>query len=98
MEKYIIKFDDKKNRSIALDGNTTIGECNVKEENGSWCIVRTVVDKKYGGQGIAGELVRCVAINAQEKNIKLIPKCSYAEHYFKKHPEFKNIVITDKEA
>ena len=74
-----ILFEKEKNRAIALDGTTQIGECDFLETEDCWNITHTEVDNHYQGQGIDRKLVECIIENAQKENKKLIAECSYAK-------------------
>ena len=73
-----IMFEKEKNRAVAYDNNTQIGECDFIETEEYWNIMHTGVDKSYRGQGIAKKLVEEVIENAKVYNKKLIADCSYA--------------------
>ena len=66
-----IKFDKNNNKSIAYDVDTKIGECEFIENNETWNIIHTEVNKLYQGQGIAKKLVENIIENAQKNNKKL---------------------------
>jgi predicted GNAT family acetyltransferase len=70
-----IEFDEKNNRTIALDDNKIIGECDYIVSEDGWNIVHTEVEETYKGQGIARQLVNCVLENAR---VKVKADCSYA--------------------
>ena len=74
-----ITFEKDKNRSVAFDNNTIIGECDFVIQKNIWNIVHTVVNSKYQGQGIARKLVNCVIENALKENKEVIADCSYAK-------------------
>ena len=78
-----IEFDIKKNKSVAYDENTIVGVCEFINENDTWNIVHTEIDKNYQGQGIAKKLVECVIEEAKKNNKKLIADCSYAARIIK---------------
>ena len=67
-----ITFEKDKNRSVAFDNNTIIGECDFVIQKNIWNIVHTVVNSKYQGQGIARKLVNCVIENALKENKEVI--------------------------
>ena len=46
------------------------------------------------GQGLAGKLVEKALDYAAEKNLKVIPTCSYVAHYFEKNPEKAHIKVS----
>lgn len=83
-----IIFEKEKNRAIALDGATQIGECDYIESENTWNITHTEVDNHYQGQGIARKLVECIIENAKKENKKLIAECSYAKKVLEKYKEF----------
>lgn len=60
------------------------------EEN-TVCFEKVFVDSSLRGQGIAGKLVAFAAEEFNNKNYSIIPLCSYADTWFKKHSEFTNI-------
>ena len=74
-----ITFEKDKNRSVAFDNNTIIGECDFVIQKNIWNIIHTVVNSKYQGQGIARKLVESIIDNAKEAKIKVIADCSYAK-------------------
>ena len=74
-----IIFEKDKNRTVAFDNNTIIGECDFVIQKNIWNIVHTVVNSKYQGQGIARKLVNCVIENALKENKEVIADCSYAK-------------------
>ena len=74
-----IKFEINKNRSIAVDENKVVGECEYLVENGVWNIIHTGVLHEYQGQGIAKKLVFEVIKEAKNNDKKLIATCSYAK-------------------
>lgn len=47
----------------------------------------TFVDASLRGQGIAGKLMIELADELKKRGLKAVPTCSYAVHWFEKHPE-----------
>ena len=47
----------------------------------------TFVDVSLRGQGIAGKLMIELADELKKRGLKAVPTCSYAVHWFEKHPE-----------
>ena len=48
-----IKFIIDKQKSIALDNDFLIGECEYIVNDNTWNIIHTTVNSNYQGQGIA---------------------------------------------
>ena len=74
----IVKSDKDNHRSIALDKDTIIGECDYTEDDESINIYHTEVNGEYGGKGIAKRLVYKVFEEADRACKKITSTCSYA--------------------
>ncbi len=55
-------------------------------------IDHTVVDSSLSGQGIGKQLVRKAVELARDKNIKIIPLCSFAKAVFDKVEDFQDVL------
>ncbi|MBR5116288.1 MAG: (4Fe-4S)-binding protein [Lachnospiraceae bacterium] len=73
-----IIFEEDRCRSVAIGGDTEIGECCYREDPGTWTIVHTEVNPHYGGRKIAKRLVYKVIEEAERRKQTIIPACSYA--------------------
>lgn len=56
----------------------------------------TFVDESLRGQGVADKLMAALANKLGEEGKKAYCSCSYAEHWFSKHPEYAHIYITTR--
>jgi len=81
-----VRFEPENDRSAAYDGAKNIGVCEFVRADG-WCIVHTYTDPAYGGQGVAGRLVACVAEAAAAAGAPLTATCSYAQRWLEKRQE-----------
>lgn len=54
-------------------------------------ITHTIVPPPIGGRGIAGDLVRAALGVAREEGWKVVPACSYADAWMRRHPEFSDL-------
>ena len=84
-------YEEKNCRSAAYDGEKLVGECDCEENGKIWTAFHTEVDPAYGGQGIAGRLVACVAGAARERGAKIVPQCSYVRRLFEKNAEYADV-------
>ena len=73
-----VVFDGDNCRSVALDGDHEIGECDYRDTGDAWTIYHTEVDPAYGGKGIAKRLVYSIVQEAEHRKVSVIPTCSYA--------------------
>ncbi|WP_396022258.1 GNAT family N-acetyltransferase [Chryseobacterium suipulveris] len=55
-------------------------------------IDHTEVDPKFGGQGLAKQLVLAGAAYAKENNKKVIPLCPYAKSVFEKNQNIQDVL------
>lgn len=84
----IIRFEKDQHEAQAYDGDNKIGYCQYEEKiDSTWAITHTVVDKEYGGQGIAEQLLDEVCDQARQGYVKILPICSYAVKKFDENPE-----------
>lgn len=80
-----IKFE--KTRAAAYDNETLVGECDFSIDGKIWTIYHTEVNAAFSGQGVARQLVKCVAENAADSGAKIKPECSFVAREFEKRPE-----------
>ena len=55
-------------------------------------IDHTEVDESMEGKGIGKLLLEDVIDYVREKNIKVIPRCTFASASFRKHPEWQDVL------
>lgn len=53
----------------------------------------TYVPNVLRGKGIAGKIVKAALTYAQDNNLKIIPRCSYAADYMQRHKEYENLLV-----
>jgi predicted GNAT family acetyltransferase len=61
-------------------------------KNGEIYVLSTYTPPEHRGKGVAEKLMEEVVRFAIRKNLKIVPACSYAQHYFEKHPELKELL------
>ncbi|MDR0691130.1 MAG: N-acetyltransferase [Streptococcaceae bacterium] len=61
------------------DNNPFIGEITWLKTENVLIIDHTFVESEFGGQGYARQLVDALVQKARDKNLKLLPVCSYAK-------------------
>lgn len=83
-DKGIIYLGESKNDNYARITWQELG-------NNVIVIDHTIVDKEYGGQGIAGKLVDEVVNYARENNLKISSTCWYASKRLKDE-KYKDIL------
>ncbi len=56
-------------------------------------ITHTEVLAEVGGKGIASALVQAAMAAARNEEWKVIPACSYADTWVKRHPEYADLLV-----
>ena len=86
-----IIFNEKENEAQAFDDDKKIGFLQYEEEENIWKATHTVVDKAYGGKGVAGKLLDEFVKNAKANDKKILPICSYVVKKFDEDDKYKDI-------
>lgn len=61
-------------------------------EDGAIAIVHTGVPSQIGGRGVAGDLVKAALEFARAQDLKVKPRCAYAEAFMQRHPEYADLL------
>jgi predicted GNAT family acetyltransferase len=59
---------------------------------GVMTITHTGVPPAIGGRGVAAELTRVALETARREGWTVVPACSYAAAFIRRHPEFSDLV------
>ena len=54
-------------------------------------LTHTIVPPAIGGRGIAGALVKATLEHARSEGWKVVPQCSYADAWLRKHPQYGDL-------
>lgn len=54
-------------------------------------ITHTIVPSQIGGRGVAGELVKAALEHVRGQGGKVVPQCSYADAWMKRHPDYEDL-------
>lgn len=75
-----------------VDGHRCVVEYEMKDNGATKDVFHTFVHPGCSGRGIAGELLKAVVDYAAERGKKIIPSCSYAVTYFRRHKEQQGLL------
>ena len=81
---------DARRFSVTVEGQ--VCELDYEFAAGIMTIVHTGVPQAVGGRGIAAALVRAAFEHAKRAGWRVIPACSYAAVYVKRHPEYGHLI------
>ncbi len=61
------------------------------QDGKNFVITHVGVSPELRGQGIAGKIVQVGLEYAKERSLRVVPMCSYAAAYIRKHPEYAEL-------
>ena len=73
-------------RFEAVENDLTVF-ANYREHDGRYVLTHVEADPALRGTGAAARLMQAIVNHARAQNLKLIPRCSYAVAWFRRHPE-----------
>lgn len=77
--------------ATSVETGDLVGQMTFVQENDHLIRVdHTLVESEYEGQGVAGKLTRHMIDYAHQKQLRVIPECSYVQVYFERHTEDVN--------
>ena len=76
-----------------VDGHVALTAYDLEDPN-RIVFTHTDVPEALAGRGIAGEIVKFGLDHAREKNLTVVPQCSYVASYIKRHPEYQDLLAT----
>ena len=90
-------MDDSEIRHDGARGRFVFGEdgreafVEYRREGDILAINHTEVPPEMGGRGIAGRLVEAALRYARDEGLKVLPRCSYADAYMRRHVEHEEL-------
>ena len=61
------------------------------QDGNNFVITHVGVYPELRGQGVAGRIVEVGLEYAKERSLRVVPMCSYAAAYIRKHPEYAEL-------
>lgn len=83
MEYQVIHDPERQRFEVSLEGHTAYLEYEV--DGKEMDITHTIVPTLLEGRGIASALMKQALIYANEQQLKVIPICSFAAAYMRRH-------------
>jgi len=72
-----------------IDG--TLSKLDYIQDGKNFVITHVGVHPDLRGQGIAGRIVQVSLEYAKDNNLRVVPMCSYAAAYIRRHPEYAEL-------
>lgn len=75
---------------VQLDG--VEAELDYRLRDGALVIEHTGVPQAIGGRGVAASLVAAALDYARAQGLRVVPACSYAAEYVRRHPQYADLI------
>lgn len=72
-----------------IDGK--LSKLDYIQDGKNFVITHVGVQPELRGQGIAGRIVQAGLEYAKERSLRVVPMCSYAAAYIRRHPEYMEL-------
>lgn len=76
---------------IHVDGELA-GFAEVEDEGAAAVFPHTVIEPRFGGQGLGGVLVRHALDDVRAQGRSVVPACSFVERFIEKHPDYQDLL------
>lgn len=74
------------------DGETFMGLVGYEKDGDVYILLHTVIEERFGQQGIARLLVSLVLTRMRLDGVKIRPTCSYVRRFLIRFPEYQLLV------
>ncbi|HET6396295.1 MAG TPA: GNAT family N-acetyltransferase [Pseudoxanthomonas sp.] len=81
---------DRRRFETEVDGHPA--ELTYRLDGTVMWITHTGVPEPIGGRGVAGRLVRAALDHARAAGWRVVPACSYAAAWMRRHPDYADLV------
>jgi predicted GNAT family acetyltransferase len=75
---------------LAVEGQTAFAQYNLNGDIITF--THTIVPEELEGQGIGSRLVSFALDDARNRDLKVVPMCSFVRGYIERHPEYQDLL------
>ncbi|RKE22294.1 GNAT family N-acetyltransferase [Streptomyces sp. TLI_171] len=98
MEPQVVDNAEASRFEISTDaGLAGFAEYQLRD-GGTVAFVHTVIDPAFEGQGLGGKLARAALDTVRARGGSVLPYCPFIRGWIAKHPDYLDLVPTDKRA
>ena len=91
IENLEVTHNEAENRfEIWIDGQ--LSKLDYNHHDNTIVMMHVGVYPDHRGRGIAGKQTQVALEYAKEKNLRVIPMCSYVAAYIRKHPQYLDLM------
>ncbi|MGY1854983.1 GNAT family N-acetyltransferase [Modestobacter sp. SYSU DS0290] len=85
----------EKGRFEIREGERVVGLASYHVDGGSMTLPHTEIDPQMGGRGLGTRLVHDVLVAARDRQLTVLPYCSFVRKYLVEHPDELDLVAED---
>ena len=97
MDAEVIHEPERDRFTVTADG-VAAGFAQYRERPGVVSFVHTEIDPVQQGKGLASRLIAYALEDARDRELAVLPHCSFVREYLSEHPEFTALVPEDSRA
>ena len=86
----IINNESEKRFEVSVNG--LLSKLDYLQDENTFVITHVGVQPELRGQGVAGKLTQAGLEFAKAKSLRVIPMCSYAAAYIRRHPQYAELI------
>jgi uncharacterized protein len=90
----VIHNPDENRFETLVDGY--LSKLDYIQDGKNFVITHVGVHPELRGQGVAGRVVQVSLEYARENSLRVIPMCSYAAAYIRRHPEYAELTKQER--
>ncbi|MBZ3930185.1 acetyltransferase [Xanthomonas citri pv. thirumalacharii] len=83
---------DPARQRFNMDTDGLRGELAYRRDGETMTITHTQVPDAVSGRGVAAALVEDALAFARQHGLKVVPACSYADAYVRRHPQYQDLL------
>ena len=81
---------------LSIDGH--LSKLDYMRDGNNFIIAHVGVYPEFRGQGVAGKIMEASLEYARQNSLRVIPMCSYAAHYIRKNPQYRELTSQERSA
>ncbi|HEX3754052.1 MAG TPA: GNAT family N-acetyltransferase [Rhizomicrobium sp.] len=85
-------IDNKAEQRFELVENGLTVFADYRVRDGKYLLPHVEADPALRGTGAAGRLMAAIVEHARAQKLSLVPRCSYAMAWFKRHPDAADVL------
>lgn len=84
-------INNESERCFEVSVNGLLSKLDYLQDKDTFVITHVGVHPELRGQGVAGKLTQAGLEFAKAKSLRVIPMCSYAAAYIRRHPQYAEL-------